>query len=154
MSEEWSIADLHRLGVRYFPPAEVHQILHDMAVFTFGVQSLTELDAAQRRHLAGCVRMHTVRAHQQRARKEPRKRPRGRPAREGVVQMISEAQRHLIRAIASELGWSESILDRCLQRHFGLASVSEVRTSPQASRVIRMLKSYKWNRDRACAAAK
>ena len=157
-----TISGLHKLAIaRGFPRAECHDILHDMAVFAFGVNSMTDLDDRQRAHLADCIRMHNGRPSQPRASARADRPPsqsrgvqparrsrRGQPARDGVTRMITPAQRDLINTLCSEMGWSRSLLNRYLDTHFGKRSLFEVATSAEAMRVIQMLKSYKARQQR------
>ena len=141
-----TILDLHRLAIaRGFPRDETHEILHDMAVAGFGADSLTQLNGPQRRLLADWVRAHDGKPSRPFRRSRRRS---GRPKRDGVARMITTPQRELINTLASELGWGKPMLERFLQTHFEVGSMTEITTSPQAGRVIRMLKSYKWSRNR------
>ena len=62
MTRHHSIADLHKLAIaRGFPAAEVHEILHEFVVATYGVASMRDLSARQRADLAATIRLHNGR---------------------------------------------------------------------------------------------
>jgi len=67
----------------------------------------------------------------------------GRPKRDGVTRMITPEQRSLIRALASELGWSRSLLTSFLQTHFGVDTIDGLATSKMASQAINMLIGFR-----------
>jgi len=148
MRRETSIADLHKLALaRGLPRAEVHEILHELAVANFDVQSLTELHAGQRTELAALVKAHYAAPP-----RPPSKRPRrGRPARAGVTRLITTPQRELIFKLVNQLNWSASIFANFLRRYFEIDSPESIATSAQASAVINALIAEDKRRRRAAS---
>ena len=140
-----TIRSLHIEALKRFPRGEVHSILHDAAEVAFGVGSLKQCDQAQLAHL-----MSSVCAHPYRPRKSGRPR-RGRPARDGVVKLATPRQRDFINTLASELAWSQSILDRWLKRFFNADNVGKLATSADAHRAINWLKSIKTDKQSRAA---
>jgi len=139
MTTALTIRELHALAyTRQLPREDVHGVLHDAAVMGFHVGGLCELDAQQRRLLAAWLRQQPERA------RPPRKRS-GRRRPPGVIPMATPGQRRLINTIASELGWSASLLSRFLRTHYRIDTVEEITTSERAGDVIRHLKACKYD---------
>jgi len=146
MARAPSILELHKQAIKHgFPAGQVHEILHDMAVIAFEVGSLTELTADQRRRLDEYIHAHDGRPSRPHRPARPR---RGRPARDGIVRMITPAQRELIHKLVGELGWTASQLDRWLAHAFGVHGLTEVRTAREAKDVIQRLIAIKRDRQR------
>ena len=128
---------LHAMARDRVPKARVHVALHDSAEMMFGVGSLTECTIAQLRKIeAELLRMRLLTSKTVRERS-------GRPKRDGVTLMITPRQRSFIRALASELGWSRSLLTSFLQTHFSVDSIDGLATSKTASQAINMLIGFK-----------
>lgn len=151
-----TIRELHSLAFsRGFPRGEVHAILHDMAALAFGVGSLKDCSAEQLKHLASSVRglfydrSKDPTSPERAARGRSARPRRGRPDQPGVFKMITPRQVEFITILASELGWTKSLLTGFLQTHFGCDTPAGLGTARRGVEAIQHLKGIKYDRARA-----
>jgi len=147
-----TVADLHRLAIGLgWPARDAHDMLHDWAVRLWPVTSLTELGPEERIAFAHQIRLGSRGASTPRVpnvyRSKPRPR-RGHVPEPGVIRLASPAQKQLIKTVASEMRWTQSILRDFLRTHFQCETVDQIGSSARAMEAIRKLKFYKAEKTR------
>jgi hypothetical protein len=156
MSDIPTIPDLHHLALALgWPKEEVHSLLHDGCLMLWPeCQSLTDLSPEQRIIFAAQLRACGGRMTVGPPRRKSSRSRRGRPTEPGVIRMASPAQKQLLKSLASEMRWTESLLNGFLKTHFQVDGVDGLTTTAQACKAIQMLKAYKCEKERKAGSAR